>query len=206
MLLEILDEEISCRFDADKEEEESTSFVDIDRKQRLRSMKEQLEVARELKQKAVARLLRRTDSRTDSSNNIKEQNMDGCAPIEGSRDEMQNLECASLTDDLLDDKRENVSLERRQEEDDGEDADEYDRFGDWRIDSMSLPFVTSSLTADSLDRDDHTEMMQKYNGVAVLEQWVKADDHSVDSMGLLFNHVTCNPADTVTWNDWVFWR
>lgn len=207
MQLKILDEEVSCRNDADKdveEEEGSSSCVDTVRKQRLRSMKDQLEVARELKQKAVAALL----CRTGSFNNLKEEDEDGCAPVEKPSDEMQKLEGVSPTDNLIDGKREIFRFEMRQDEYDGEDTDDYERRGDWRIinDSMSLPFVASSLTADSLDRDSQTEMIYTYNDSAVLEQWVRVDDRSIDSLGLLYNHVTCNPADTVTWSDWVFWR
>jgi hypothetical protein len=66
-------------------------------------------------------------------------------------------------------------------------------------DCEDVPYVSSSLTWNSSD-DTLDDSEGFYDQPAKLSK--ATDDLSVATLELLFNHLTCNPHDTVTCSDW----
>lgn len=207
------------------QDDESSCLLDIDtvgawdeKKQRCDTMEEQLKSARDLTVDAqgVRRLLRGIESSAASidecmkkrtSIEIIDQNDEAKTPQSQPPQRPSEQTTPSVAG------TESIYCETWQ---DDEGGDDWEGSQDDNILPIGIPWVTSSLTNDSYEKY-YSRPQEHFGSSTVKTKFAivytemelassdKADDQSLNSIALLLQHITCDPRDKLTWDDWLFY-
>lgn len=207
------------------------SAEEIDDTKQLR-MLEQLKIAQQLKEEAIARLLKKTKESDDSlirkeTDKLHSKEYDSSDPADDGDDPIGEKARTSPADkdlmknglsfqDILD------YTEQRQD-----DEVRVIRFVDTQEDNCDYEddddlTIISSLTNDSYEKAwlraqelwEHAGMIGEARSTIQhsnyqrkqKQQEMPIETTSIGSMEMLFNHLTCNARDTITWSDWKAWE
>lgn len=163
-------------------------------KQRHFDLEKQLIAAKNLKLKAVARLLRKRGCKIPRSLQPSVVNFEGQEDMPASQTSSLDRHEPNATETMPDTYEERI---------DDEHSREFDH------DDASIIFVTSSLTTDSFE-NNASHGFETAGGFGRKERsihGIPVDRGSCDSMyslSMLFNHLTCHPEDNITLEDWAY--